>query len=155
MVAAAGTAPLRSLLGWLVRLRILALEVALGVGTEVHEPDRGVGIVHERQWVHVVVVVHRKEVLLFHNGERIYSGLLSEKNMYAKPMQDRQHGVCFIGLPPSDLMNYSVRTTFFGGFLYNVLYHQAPQPTPFWENWRREIVSATPYRVKKCVRRLI
>jgi hypothetical protein len=98
-------------------------QLAIKVGRELHEPDKGFGIFNENSWVHFTVVVHRKSIELYVNGERIYSGLLSETNMYTRADHGRQHGICFIGIPPPDLMPAAAASTFFSGFLYNFTYH--------------------------------
>ncbi|CAE8654150.1 unnamed protein product, partial [Polarella glacialis] len=84
-------------------------------------PD-DVGLIKRRHWHHVAVVVARRQLLLYVDGQKVMQESTAGSHQFVG-LHGPQHGVIYIGLPPSDMAPYNARNWLFPGYVFQLAYH--------------------------------
>ncbi|CAE8585434.1 unnamed protein product, partial [Polarella glacialis] len=80
-------------------------------------------IIKAGKWVHVALVIQHRAVLLYLQGELLIEEPLRGRLQFTQLTPEPQRGVCFVGFPPPELLNYVTSISVMEGLIANMTYH--------------------------------
>ncbi|CAE7450627.1 RYR1, partial [Symbiodinium necroappetens] len=85
-------------------------------------PDEGTGVLKRHAWVHVCLVLGRRNIILYINAEVVMQKETSGMQQFSN-LRGPQRGTCYVGIPPPDLVPYHAMNWFFPGYIFELAYH--------------------------------
>ena len=79
------------------------------------------GQVRRGRWAHVALVLGRRRILVYLNGDLVLEQDTSGKQQFS--LSGPQRGTCYVGVPPPDLVPFHAMNWFFPGFIFELAYH--------------------------------
>eukprot|EP00439_Symbiodinium_sp_Y106_P069762 s961_g12.t1 len=85
-------------------------------------PNEGTGGLKRHAWVHVCLVLGRRNIILYINAEVVMQKETSGMQQFSN-LRGPQRGTCYVGIPPPDLVPYHAMNWFFPGYIFELAYH--------------------------------
>ena len=86
------------------------------------QPNEGKGYLRRHSWAHVALMLGRRSIVLYLNGEEILKAFTSGMQQFSH-LSGPQLGSCYVGVPPPDLVPYHAMHWFFPGYIFELAYH--------------------------------